>query len=35
MDARNVERIEINIHERLCVRLVIYKDHTGTQGQKT
>jgi len=27
MAVRNVYRIEINIHEKLCVKLVIYKDH--------
>ena len=26
--ARNMHRIEINIHEKVCVKLVIYKDHT-------
>jgi hypothetical protein len=34
MAARNMYRIEINIHEKLCVRLVIYKDHTSTHGQQ-
>jgi len=24
MAARNIQRIEINIHEKLCVKLVIY-----------
>jgi len=29
MAARNMWRIEINIHEKeLCVKLVIYKDYT-------
>jgi len=32
--ARNIYRIEINIHERLCVRLVIYRDHTSQHGQQ-
>jgi len=27
MAARNMLRIEIKIHEKLCVKLVIYKDH--------
>jgi len=27
MAARNVQRIEINTHEKLCVKLVIYRDH--------
>jgi len=28
---RNMYRIEINIHEKLCIRLVIYKDcRTGS-----
>jgi len=27
MAARNMYRIEINIHEKLCVNLVIYKEH--------
>jgi hypothetical protein len=27
MAARNMYRIEINIHEKLCVKSVIYKDH--------
>ena len=26
MAARNMKRIEINIHEKLCVKLVIYED---------
>ena len=34
MAARNMYRIEINIHEKLCVKLVIYKDHTGMHGQQ-
>ena len=34
MAARNMQRIEINIHEKLCVKLVIYKDHTRMHGQK-
>jgi hypothetical protein len=33
MAARNKYRIEINIHEKeLCVKLVIYKDHTEMRG---
>jgi len=30
-----MQRIEINIHEKLCVKLVIYKDHrvSGFPGQ--
>ena len=24
----------MNIHEKLCVKLVIYKDHSKMQGQK-
>jgi len=27
-------RIEINIHEKLCVKLVIHKDHTRMHGQQ-
>jgi len=27
MAARNMYRKEINIHEKLCIKLVIYKDH--------
>jgi hypothetical protein len=35
MAARNMQRIEINIHEKeLCVRLVIYKDCTEMHGQE-
>jgi len=34
MAARNMYRIEINIHEKLCVKLFIYKDHTGMYGQQ-
>ena len=34
MAARNMYRIEINIHEKLCVKLVIYKDHTRMHGQQ-
>ena len=32
--ARNTQRIEINIHEKLCVKLVIYKDHTKMHDQQ-
>jgi hypothetical protein len=33
--ARNMSRIEINIHEKeLCVKLVIYKDYTEMHGQQ-
>jgi len=35
MAARNMYRIEINIHEKeLCVKLVIYKDYTRMHGQQ-
>jgi hypothetical protein len=35
MAAQNMQRIEINIHEKeLCVRLVIYKDYTEMHGQQ-
>jgi len=34
MAARNMKRIEINILEKLCVKLVIYKDHTRMHGQQ-
>jgi len=34
MAARNVYRIEINIHEKLYVKMVIYKDHTRMHGQQ-
>jgi len=35
MAARNIYRIEINIHEKkLFVKLVIYKDCTEMQGQQ-
>jgi hypothetical protein len=35
MAARNMQRIEINIHEKeLCVKLVIYKDYTEMHGQQ-
>jgi len=34
MAARNMYRIEINIHEKLCVKLVIYKDHIKMQVNK-
>jgi hypothetical protein len=35
MAARNMWRIEINIHEKeLCVKLVIYKDYTDMHGQQ-
>jgi len=27
MNARNMQRIEINIHEKLRIKLVIYKDN--------
>jgi len=34
MAARNMYRIEINIHEKeLCVKLVIYRDYTEMHGQ--
>jgi len=35
MAARNMNKIEINIHEKLYVKLVIYKDHTSMHGQQT
>jgi hypothetical protein len=36
MAARNMYRIEINIHEKeFCVRLVIYKDYTDMHGQQS
>jgi hypothetical protein len=35
MDARNMYRIEINIHgKELCIKLVIYKDYTEMHGQQ-
>ena len=34
MAARNMQRIEMNIHGKLCVKLVIYKDHTRMYGQQ-
>ena len=34
MAARNRLRIEINIHEKLCVNLVIYDDHIKMYGQQ-
>jgi hypothetical protein len=35
MAARNIQRIEINIHEKeLCVKLVIYKDYGDMHGQQ-
>jgi len=35
MAARNMQRIEINIHKKeLCVKLVIYKDYSETHGQQ-
>jgi len=35
MVARNMYRIEINIHKKaLCVKLVIYKDYTEMHGQQ-
>ena len=35
MAARNIQRIEINIHEKeLCVKLVIYKDYGEMRGQQ-
>ena len=35
MAARNMSRIEINIHgKELCVKLVIYKDYTEMHGQQ-
>jgi len=27
-------RIEINIREKMCVKLAIYKDHTRMHGQQ-
>jgi len=27
MAVQNMSRIEINVHEKLCVKLVIYKDN--------
>jgi len=30
----NMQRIEINIHEKLCINLVIYKDHTRMHSQQ-
>jgi hypothetical protein len=36
MAARNMYRIEINIHKKeLCVKLVTYKDYTEMHGQQT
>ena len=32
--SRNMYRIEINIHEKLCIRLVIYKDHIRMHSQQ-
>jgi len=34
MAARNIYRTEINIYEKLCVKLVIYTDHTRMHGQQ-
>jgi len=35
MAARNMQRIEINIHEKeLCVKLVIYKDYREMHAQQ-
>jgi len=34
MAARNMYRTEINIREKLCVKLVIYTDHTRMHGQQ-
>ena len=34
MAAWNMWRIEINIHEKLCIRLVIYKDHARMHSQQ-
>jgi hypothetical protein len=34
MAARNMYRIEINIHKKSCVKLVIYKDYTEMHGQQ-
>ena len=34
MATRNRYRIEINIHEKLRVMLVIYKDHTRMHGKQ-
>jgi len=32
MAARNMYRIELNIQEKLCVKMVIYRDHRVTDG---
>jgi len=34
MAARNMYKIELNMHEKLCNSLVIYKDHTKMYGQQ-
>jgi len=34
MGARNMYRIEINILEKLCVKLVIYRDHSVVHYQQ-
>jgi len=34
MAAQNMHRIEKNVHEKLGVNLVIYKDHTRMRGQR-
>jgi len=35
MATRNMQRIEMNIHEKeLCVKLVIYKDYTEMHSQQ-
>ena len=35
MAGRNMQRIEINIHEKeLCIKLVIYEDYTEMHGQQ-
>jgi hypothetical protein len=34
MAAQNMQRIEINVHENLCVKLVIYRAHTRKHGQQ-
>ena len=36
MAARNMQRIEINIHEKeLCIKLVIYRDYTEMHARST
>ena len=34
MAARNMSRIEINIYEKLCIKLIIYKDHSRMHGKQ-